>query len=52
MKVVDGDKIKRYIQERINPYGKPTIKNAYEFGLEIMEYVDNMFTITEENECD
>ncbi len=41
-KLVYADDICRYIKTKINPYGKPFKGSAYEFGLKIMEYIENM----------
>lgn len=41
-KLVYADDIHRYIKAEINPYGKPFEGSAYEFGLKIMEYIENM----------
>lgn len=41
-KLVYADDICRYIKAKINPYGKPFEGSAYEFGLKIMEYIENM----------
>ena len=41
-KLVYADDISRYIKTEINPYGKPFEGSAYEFGLKIMEYINNM----------
>lgn len=38
----DKSKIYDYIKRTINPYGKPFEGTAYEFGLKIMDYIENM----------
>jgi hypothetical protein len=35
-------KIYNYIKRTINPYGRPFEGTAYELGLEIMDYIENM----------
>lgn len=35
-------KIYNYIKRTINPYGKPFEGTAYELGLKIMDYIENM----------
>lgn len=30
-----------WIKTQINPYGKPTEKNAYGFGLDVIRYIEN-----------
>ena len=42
MKLTDENKIRDYVKEQINPYGKPFEGSVYEFGLKIMHYIDNM----------
>lgn len=42
MKLTDANKIRDYVKEKINPYGKPFEGSVYEFGLKIMRYIDNM----------
>ena len=42
MKLTDANKIRDYVKEQINPYGKPFEGSVYEFGLKIMHYIDNM----------
>ena len=49
-KIIDSEKVKKYIKCQINPYGKPTTKTAYEFGLEIMDYIDNMIPYSDDEE--
>ena len=44
MKLTDANKIRDYVKEQINPYGKPFEGSVYEFGLKIMRYIDNMST--------
>lgn len=41
-KLVFADDIHRYIKAQINPYGKPFEGSAYEFGLKVMKYIENM----------
>lgn len=38
----DKRKIYDYIKRTINPYGRPFEGTAYEFGLKIMDYIENM----------
>lgn len=38
----DKSKIYNYIKRTINPYGKPFEGTAYELGLKIMNYIENM----------
>lgn len=38
----DKHKIYDYIKRTINPYGKPFEGTAYELGLKIMDYIENM----------
>ena len=38
----DKRKIYDFIKRTINPYGKPFKGTAYEFGLKIMDYIENM----------
>ena len=58
MKLTDANKIRDYVKEQINPYGKPFDGSAYEFGLKIMNYIDNMSAdydidkVVEELDCD
>ena len=44
MKLTDANKLRDYVKEQINQYGKPFDGSAYEFGLKIMHYIDNMST--------
>ena len=44
MRLIDANKLRDYVKEQINPYGKPFEGSAYEFGLKIMHYIDNMST--------
>ena len=44
MKLTDANKIRDYVKEQINPYGKPFEGSVYEFGLKIIHYIDNMST--------
>lgn len=39
----DKSKIYDYIKRTINPYGKPFEGTAYELGLKIMDYIENMY---------
>lgn len=38
----DKSKIYDYIKRTINPYGKPFEGTAYELGLKIMDYIENI----------
>ena len=38
----DKSKIYDYIKRTINPCGRPFKGTAYEFGLKIMDYIENM----------
>lgn len=38
----DKHKIYDYIKRTINPYGRPFEGTAYELGLKIMDYIENM----------
>ncbi|MCI5919027.1 MAG: hypothetical protein MRZ75_06890 [Roseburia sp.] len=38
----DKRKIYDYIKRIINPYGRPFEGTAYEFGLKIMDFIENM----------
>lgn len=38
----DRDEIYDYIKRTINPCGRPFKGTAYEFGLKIMDYIENM----------
>ena len=38
----DKSKIYDYIKRTINPYGKPFKGTAYELGVKIMDYIENM----------
>lgn len=38
----DKHKIYDYIKSTINPYGRPFEGTAYELGLKIMDYIENM----------
>lgn len=40
--LISRKQISNYIKAQINPYGKPFEGTTYEFGLKIMEYIDNM----------
>ena len=41
MTLVSLEKIKNYIQTQINPYGKPFKGTAYEFGIKLLDYLNN-----------
>ena len=45
--MIDEKKIYNYIKEQINPYGKPFTGTVYEFGLKIMDYIENMKKVGE-----
>ena len=38
----DKSRIYNYIKRTVNPYGRPFEGTAYEFGLKIMDYIENM----------
>lgn len=38
----DKHKIYDYIKRTINPYGRPFEGTAYEFGLKIMDFIENI----------
>lgn len=38
----DKSKIYNYIKRTISPYGRPFEGTAYEFGLKIMDFIENM----------
>jgi hypothetical protein len=38
----DKRKIYGYIKRTINPYGRPFEGTAYEFGLKIMDFIENI----------
>jgi hypothetical protein len=40
--VSDKHKIYDYIKRTINPYGRPFEGTAYEFGLKIMDFIENI----------
>lgn len=42
--LISRSQIYNYIKTEINPYGKPFEGTAYELGLKIMRYIDNMHT--------
>ena len=44
MKLTDANKIIYYVKEQINPYGKPFDGSAYEFGLKLIKYLENLST--------
>lgn len=41
MKLASLEKIKNYIQTQINPYGEPFKGTAYEFGIKLLDYLNN-----------
>lgn len=41
---IDCVSLVKWIKTQINPYGKPTEKNAYEFGLDAIRYIENVPT--------
>lgn len=41
MKLVSSERIKNYIQTQINPYGEPFKGTAYEFGIKLLDYLNN-----------
>lgn len=41
MTLVSLERIKNYIQTQINPYGKPFKGTAYEFGIKLLDYLNN-----------
>lgn len=41
MTLVNSERIKNYIQTQINPYGKPFKGTAYEFGIKLLDYLNN-----------
>lgn len=45
--MIDEKKIWNYIKEQINPYGKPFTGTAYEFGLKVMDYIEDMEKVDE-----
>lgn len=40
--LISRRQIHDYIQSQINPYGKPFEGTAYEFGIKVMDYIENM----------
>lgn len=42
MRLIETEKISNYIKNEINPYGKPFEGTAYEFGLKLMKYIENV----------
>lgn len=38
----DKSKIYNYIKRTINPYGRPFEGTAYEFGLKLMDFIENI----------
>ena len=49
--MIDENNLIRYIKGQINPYGKPFTGTAYDFGLKIMSYIENMEEIGEWIPC-
>lgn len=49
--MIDEKKIYNYIKSQINPYGKPFEGTTYEFGLKIMNYIENMEKVGEWIPC-
>ncbi|MGN0331728.1 MAG: DUF551 domain-containing protein [Lachnospiraceae bacterium] len=49
--MIDEKKIWNYIKEQINPYGKPFTGTAYEFGLKVMDYIEDMEKVDEWIPC-
>lgn len=49
--MIDEKKIYNYIKEQINPYGKPFTGTVYEFGLKIMDYIENIEKVGEWIPC-
>lgn len=41
MTLVSLEKIKNYIKTQINPYGEPFKGTAYEFGIKLLDYLNN-----------
>lgn len=41
MTLVSLERIKNYIQTQINPYGEPFKGTAYEFGIKLLDYLNN-----------
>lgn len=42
--LISRSAIYKYIKSEINPYGKPFGGSAYELGLKIMDFIENMET--------
>lgn len=42
--LISKTRIYNYIKAEINPYGKPFEGSAYELGLKIMDFIENMET--------
>ena len=40
--MIDEKKLINYIKTEINPYGKPFLDTAYEFGLKLIDYIEAM----------
>lgn len=40
--MIDEKRLIRYIKTEINPYGKPFEGSVYDFGLKLMDYIENM----------
>lgn len=45
--LISRSKIYKYIKTEINPYGRPFEGTTYEFGLKLMEYIENMTPVEE-----
>lgn len=43
--LISRSSIYNYIKAQINPYGKPFKGTAYEFGLKVMDYIENATTV-------
>lgn len=49
--MIDESNLIGYIKGQINPYGKPFTGTAYDFGLKIMIYIENMEKVGEWIPC-
>ena len=49
--MIDEKKLINYIKAQINPYGKPCEGTAYEFGLKVMNHIENMKKVGEWIPC-
>lgn len=49
--MIDEKKLINYIKAQINPYGKPFEGTAYEFGLKVMNHIENMKKVGEWIPC-